>query len=132
MSAAAPPRWLTATQVEMLHAASLARFGGRPGLRDRALLESAVARARQRFAYDDAPGLPALAAATAYGLARNHPFVDGNKRAALLALRAFLFVNGHAFDPPEAETVAVIEALAAGDVDEAELARWVARHARPG
>ncbi|CAL75101.1 putative death on curing protein (fragment) [Bradyrhizobium sp. ORS 278] len=88
------------------------------------MLESALDRPRNKWAYEGAE-LPELAAAYAYGIARNHPFVDGNKRTSLLALYTFLGVNGFDFDVPEAEAAAMILALAAGEVSEASLTRWI-------
>ena len=125
------PTWLSSVQVRMLHAETLRLFGGRAGLRDAHLLESALARPRQLFAYGDDPDLFDLAAAYAFGLARNHAFVDGNERVALLSVRAFLFVNGHAFEPGQVETVTTFERLAAGDLDQQELAGWIRQNARP-
>lgn len=125
------PTWLTSVQVRMLHAESLRLFGGRTGLRDANLLESALARPRQRFAYGDNPDLFTLAAEYAFGLARNHAFVDGNKRVALLAVRAFLFTNGWRFEPGQVETVTTFERLAAGEVDPSRLADWIKQNARP-
>lgn len=123
------PVWLTEVQVRTLHAESLALFGGSPGLRDEGLLRSALARPRHRWAYGEAPSLFELAAAYAFGIAKNHAFVDGNKRTALLAIRAFLFRNGYLFVPDEIETVTTIEGLAAGAVDEATLATWIQTNA---
>lgn len=120
----AEPHWLTPSQVEMLHAETIRLFGGRPGLREASLLESALARPRHRFDYDEQADLYDLAAEYGYGLARNHPFVDGNKRGALLAIRAFLFINKMRFMPDPVETVTMIERLAAGEVDQQALAVW--------
>nr|WP_246088771.1 type II toxin-antitoxin system death-on-curing family toxin [Phreatobacter stygius] len=107
-----------------MHDRQLREFGGPPGLRDAGSLESALDRPRNKWTYE-APDLAELAAAYAFGIARNHPFVDGNKRAALLALVVFLDLNGIVFDVPEAEFAAIILALAAGEVSEAGLARWI-------
>ena len=131
MEARQEPTWLTTVQVRMLHAESLRLFGGSPGLRDANLLESALARPRQLFAYGDNPDLFALAAEYAFGLARNHAFVDGNKRVALLAVRAFLFVNGFRFEPEQVETVTTFERLAAGDLDQHGLSSWIKENAFP-
>lgn len=109
----------------MLHAASIELFGGAPGLRDPGLLESALARPVHRWHYERRQSLSELAASYAFGIARNHPFVDGNKRTALLATRAFLFRNGVHFDPDEIETVSMIEGLAAGRIDEKVLSAWI-------
>ena len=125
------PRWLTSVQVRMLHTETLRRFGGLPGLRDLQLLESALARPRQLFSYRDDVDFADLAAAYAFGLARNHAFVDGNKRVSLLTVRAFLFLNGWRFEPDQVETVTVFERLAAGDLDQDGLAVWIRTASSP-
>ncbi len=125
------PTWLTSVQVRMLHAESLRLFGGGVGLRDANLLESAIARPKHLFAYGDNPSLFELAAEYALGLARNQAFVDGKKRVALLAVRAFLFVNGFCFAPDQVETVTTFERLAAGRLDQRELSDWIKRNAVP-
>lgn len=119
------PVWLTAIQAKMLHAEVLKLFGGSPGVRDEGLLQSALARPRHLWAYKEAATLFDLAAAYGFGIAKNHAFVDGNKRAALLAMRAFLFRNGYRFQPEEVETVTVMEGVAGGDVNEPMLAEWL-------
>jgi death-on-curing protein len=106
------------------HDEQLAIHGGAAGLRDDGMLESALDRPKNRFAYEEAE-LPELAAAYAFGIARNHPFVDGNKRTALLALYTFLGVNDVDFIVPEAEAAAIILSLAAGEVSEQSLTRWI-------
>jgi len=121
------PVWLTEIQVRILHAEALNLFGGTPGLRDEGLLESAIARPRHVLSYRDDATLFELAASYGFGIARNHAFVDGNKRTALLAVRAFLFRNGYRFDPEEIETVSYMEGLADGSVTETMLAEWIAR-----
>ena len=118
------PVWLSTELVIAIHERQLREFGGPPGIRDKGMLESALDRPRNKWAYEGA-GLPELAAAYAYGIARNHPFVDGNKRAALLALVVLLDLNDVDFDVPEAEMAAIILALAAGDVGEDGLTRWI-------
>jgi len=123
------PRWLTGEVVAALHGESLARFGGAPGLRDKALLDSAIARPRQVFAYGETVDICALAAAYGCGIVRNHPFLDGNKRAGLLAIAVFLHLNDHRFDPDEAEEVRVIAGVAAGEIGEPELADWIRANA---
>ena len=122
------PTWLSESLVRALHAESLDRFGGTAGIRDRGLLESALGRPRNRHAYGDSPSIHELAAAYCFGIVSNHSFVDGNKRAGLLAARAFLFQNGYQFAPDEAETVRVIEGVAAGEVSEGELAAWIEQY----
>lgn len=118
------PVWLTVHQIQIVHDEQLAIFGGPPGLRDAGLLESALDRPRNKFAYGET-GLAALAAAYAFGLAKNHPFVDGNKRTAFAAMMMFLRRNGVAFAPPVAEATAAILALASGELPEAALASWI-------
>jgi len=118
------PRWLTAVMVTAIHDEQLAIHGGPAGLRDAGMLDSALDRPRNKFAYEEAQ-LPELAAAYAFGVARNHPFVDGNKRTALLALYTFLGINDVDFIVPEAEAAAMVVALAAGEVSEESLARWI-------
>jgi death on curing protein len=118
------PEWLDTTIVLDVHAEQLALFGGAEGVRDIGLLESALARPLNKFAYGETD-LAALAAAYAFGIARNHPFVDGNKRAAFASIIVFLGLNEIDFDvPPEAAT-AIILSLAAGEVSEENLARWI-------
>jgi len=118
------PKWLTTIMVVAMHDEQLAIHGGSPGMRDAGLLESALDRPRNKWAYDSAE-LPELAAAYGYGIARNHPFIDGNKRTSLLALYTFLGLNGVDFLVPEANAAAMILALAAGEVSEESLARWI-------
>lgn len=121
------PLWLTIAIVNAIHEEQLARHGGASGIRDVGVLESALQRPRNKWHYGETD-LAALAAAYAYGLARNHPYVDGNKRSSLLALFTFLGLNGVDFIVPEAEAAAIILALAAGEVDEEALTRWVKDH----
>ena len=118
------PRWLTEVQVVRIHAEQLAIFGGPAGLRDAGMLGSAIDRARNKWAYGEAD-LAVLAAAYAFGIARNHTFVDGNKRAAFMSMMVFLRKNGIAFAPPEGEATVAMVSLAAGDVDEDGLSRWI-------
>ena len=124
------PVWLSESLIRALHAESLDRFGGTSGIRDQGLLESALGRPRNQFTYGD-PSVHELPAAYCFGIIRNHPFVDGNKRAGLLAARVFLFQNGYRFVPGEPETVQVIEGVAAGEVTEAELATWIESFTTP-
>jgi death-on-curing protein len=118
------PRWITTQQALKMHAEQLASFGGPAGVRDESMLESALARPLNKFAYGETD-LAALAASYAYGPARNHPFVDGNKRAAFMCMMVFLRKNGIEFEPrgPEA-TVAMVN-LASGEITEDGLARWI-------
>ncbi|MGO3928052.1 type II toxin-antitoxin system death-on-curing family toxin [Rhodopseudomonas pseudopalustris] len=118
------PIWLTRQIIVAIHDEQLAIHGGAGGLRDEGMLESALDRPRNRWTYEQAD-LAELAAAYAFGIARNHPFVDGNKRTSLLALYTFLGVNGIDFIVPEADAAAMILSLAAGEVNEASLTRWI-------
>jgi death-on-curing protein len=118
------PIWLTVELVIAIHETQLRRFGGPAGIRDQGALESALGRPQNKWAYESAD-LSTLAAAYAFGIARNHAFVDGNKRAALLALVTFLGLNDIAFRVDEAEAVVILRDLAAGAVSEEGLTRWI-------
>jgi death on curing protein len=118
------PVWLPTDLVIAVHDEQLQKFGGPPGIRDRGALESALGRPQNKWAYEGAD-LAACAAAFAFGIARNHPFVDGNKRAALLSIVVFLGLNGIEFLADEAQFVVIIQDLAAGLVDEDGLTRWI-------
>ncbi|ETR78612.1 cytochrome C biogenesis protein CcmH [Afipia sp. P52-10] len=118
------PFWLTREIIVAIHDEQLAIHGGASGLRDEGMLASAIERPRNRWLYEQ-PKLADLAAAYAFGLARNPPFINGNKRTSLLALCTFLGVNGVDFIVPEAEAAAIILALAAGEVSGENLARWI-------
>ena len=122
------PRWLSRIVVDAIHADQLRQHGGLPGIRDENLLESALARPRQKWEYDDSTDLPSLAAAYGFGFARNHPYRDGNKRIAFLSLATFLGINDRELDATDTDVVTTMLALAAGGVTEAELADWVRRH----
>jgi death-on-curing protein len=119
------PRWLTLEDIEDIHAEQLAIFGGPAGIRDRGALESALGRPINRWHYQSA-GMAELAAAYAFGIARNHPFVDGNKRTAFAAMMVFLRLNGIRFAPAPADATAAMFGLAGGEIDEAGFARWIA------
>jgi death on curing protein len=119
------PRWLGRLVVDEAHFRQIRAHGGIYGLRDENALESALARPKQRWNYDEAARLPDLAAAYAYGLATNHPNLDGNKRVALVAMVAFLDRNGVELTATNAEALSRILALAAGQVTETELATWI-------
>jgi death-on-curing protein len=118
------PIWLDILEVMDMHAEQLALFGGADGIRDRGMLESALARPKNQWHYGETD-LAALAAAYAFGLAKNHPFVDGNKRAAFHALVVFLRLNEVDFRPDAAQATTIILALAAGKVSEESLTRWI-------
>ena len=115
------PRWLNVTMLLAIHSDQIQQHGGSLGLRDRGLLESALHRPRNRHHYEAACELVDLAAAYGFGIARNHPFVDGNKRVAFQAMYVFLAINGLRIDAEEAEVVRAILALAAGEMDDAQL-----------
>ena len=118
------PEWLDTDIVLDIHAEQLALFGGGDGMRDLGLLESALARPLNKFAYGETD-IAALAAAYAFGIARNHPFVDGNKRAAFGAMIVFLGLNGIDLDVPPEDATAIILEVAAGEIEEDGLARWL-------
>lgn len=119
--------WINKRALLLLHGESVAEHGGAAGMRDEGLLDSALARAPNRAAYG-APDVAELAAAYAFGIARNHPFVDGNKRAAFLAAGVFLRLNGSRLAASQAEATAAVLALAAGELDEAGFAEWLRRN----
>lgn len=118
------PRWLTPRTVEDIHLEQLVLFGGPPGIRDRGAMESALARPINRW-HCGCEDMAELAAAYGFGLARNHAFVDGNKRFAFAAIMVFLRLNGINFQPPAAEATAMMLDLAAGEIAEEGLARWI-------
>ncbi len=119
------PRWVERLVVEAVHFDLVRTYGGMPGLRDENGLESALARPKQRFTYEPKSDLAALAAAYGFGLARNHPFNDGNKRVAFVTMGVFLGLNACEIDAPEAEVVTVMLDLAAGVLAEEQLADWI-------
>jgi death-on-curing protein len=125
------PIWLEVDEVIDMHAEQLAIFGGPEGIRDHGLLESAVLRPVNQWHYGQTD-LAALAAAYAFGLARNHAFVDGNKRIAFHAMMVFLRGNGIAFAPDPAHATEIILSLAAGEVSEESLTRWIRDNWPPG
>ncbi|WP_072397092.1 type II toxin-antitoxin system death-on-curing family toxin [Hyphomicrobium sp. CS1GBMeth3] len=118
------PVWLFPELVIAFHDEQLREFGGPPGVRDAGMLESALDRPRNKWTYGETD-LAALAAAYAFSVAKNHPFVDGNKRATLLSAITFLGLNGIDFVADNAEAVVIIQGLAAGEIDENGLARWM-------
>ena len=122
------PIWLDSKDLYVLHNQLLARFGGLEGIRDEGLLESALYRPVQKFQYEPNSTLPELAASYSYGIARNHPFFDGNKRSALLAAIVFLEINGMKFNATEEEAVLETLALAAGERTEEEYAFWLTKN----
>jgi death-on-curing protein len=121
-------RWLLKRAVLAMQDSLVAEHGGEAGIRDEGLLESALARPQQIHHYEDQPTIFRLAAAYAYGLAKNHPFVDGNKRIALTAAAVFLEINGWRLQAEEADAAVIFVELAAGTLPESELATWLEQH----
>jgi death on curing protein len=122
------PVWLNRVVVDAIHTDQLKEHGGLAGLRDENALESALARPRQKWHYEDRVDVPALAAAYAYGFVRNHPYRDGNKRIGFLAMVTFLDLNGYDFSATDTDVVAEILALAAGTISEEDVANWISQH----
>jgi death on curing protein len=119
-------KWLTRQMILAMHDEAVVIFGGLPGVRDMALLNSAIDRPKNLIAYGDHPSLFDLAAALCFGIVKNHPFLDGNKRTGLLSARALLFLNGQEFEPAEVDEVTMMVGVADATVDEAMLASWLA------
>jgi death-on-curing protein len=122
MSEPKEPLWITYDQAIAIHSRQLRRFGGAPGLRDEGMLLSALERPINSYEQSD---MAELAAAYAFGLAKNHAFVDGNKRIAFMAMMVFLLKNGVVFGPEPAQSTSIILSLAAGEVSEESLTRWI-------
>jgi death on curing protein len=125
------PIWVDERDVLAVHDHLLALHGGVPGLRDRGLLESALARPRQHYSYAESIDVVDMAALYTIAIVQNHPFVDGNKRAGFLAGTLFLELNGFHFGASEEEVISTVLALAAGDLDEAGYAAWLRAQSRP-
>jgi len=125
------PRWVPRLVIEAVHVDQVREHGGLIGIRDENALESALARARQRWTYEPEVDLPRLAADYAFGIARNHPFRDGNKRVAFVAAVTFLGLNGLDFLAPEQEVIEKMLALASGDLDEDQVAEWLRSRVQP-
>ena len=124
-------RWISKSSLMLLHGESLSTHGGAAGLRDEGLLDSALARPLNLVAYaqaDQAPDIAALAASHTSGIAQNHLFVDGNKRAAFLATGFFLYLNGHRLNVSQADATITVLGLAAGDLSEDDFAAWLRSH----
>ncbi len=119
------PRWITVAIATAIHDEAIYEFGGLSGLRDRGLLESALDRPRNLLAHEPSCSLFRLAAALCFGIAKNNAFNDGNKRTALLATRAFLYLNGHEFEPRQEDEVMTLVAVADGSLNEQQLAAWL-------
>lgn len=127
MSAARDWVWLGPAVLNAVHDEQLAEHGGAGGVRDVGLFESALARPQHLVAYGS-PTVAQLAAAYGYGIARNHPFIDGNKRTAFVAVELFLAINGHELTAGDADCVLTMLAVAAGEISEARFAAWIAGH----
>jgi death-on-curing protein len=125
------PLWVPRLVVEAIHLDQLREHGGLPGLRDENLLEASLARPRHKWTYKRRPDLAGLAAAYAYGIVRNHPFRDGNKRVGFVTAVVFLGLNGQDLVADEAEVVQTVLRLAEGKLGEAALARWIRGRLRP-
>lgn len=120
--------WVADSVVLAIHEAQLAEHGGIASIRDEGLLSSALARPHNLEAYGDDPDVAALAAAYAFGIARNHPFLDGNKRTAFVVMELFLNLNGWTLEANDTDCIATMMALAAGDLSEKKLAEWLREH----
>lgn len=125
------PIWIEKRALILLHERDLAAHGGLAGLRDEGLLDSALGRPLNLWAYEPQSDLSASAASYGFGIARNHPFVDGNKRAAFLSIGLFLAINKIAFRPDKVDAVHTIIGLAAGEVTEPDLAAWIRANSAP-
>jgi death on curing protein len=123
-------RWVNKQALLLLHGENLAEHGGAGGIRDEGMLDSALGRPPNQHAYGGVDDLAQLAAAYAFGIARNHPFVDGNKRAALTAAGLFLLLNGQKLFADKVEAYEVTLALAAGDTSEDDFASWIRKNSR--
>jgi len=122
------PRWVDRLVVDAVQLDLIRIHGGMPGLRDESVLESALARPRHQWIYGRTRSLATLAAAYAYGLVRNHPYYDGNKRIAFVVMAIFLGLNGHQIEATETEVVTIMLKLAAGQMSEKTLATWIRAH----
>ena len=122
--------WLDRQLIEAIHLEQLREHGGAAGLRDKGLLESALARPLNLAGYGE-PDVAELAACYAIAIARNHPFIDGNKRTGFMAMVLFLSLNGAELEAPEVEATMTMLSMAAGDLEDAEFTAWVRRHAAP-
>ncbi len=125
------PIWVEKPELLVVHSRQLAEHGGSDGIRDESLLDSALAKPRNIFAYEDSATLPRLAASYAFGIARNHAFVDGNKRTALVVAEGFLRFNGLKIVAPPEEKYLTFLHLAEGSLGEEEMAAWFTSHAVP-
>jgi death on curing protein len=125
------PRWLTSTVVLAIHTDQIETHGGSLGLRDQGLLASALERSRNRFLYEPSSNVHALAAAYGFGIAQNHPFIDGNKRVAFQAMYVFLGLNGYTITAPEETVVSLMLSVASGELTEPQLTAWLEQNTAP-
>ncbi|MEO8194057.1 MAG: type II toxin-antitoxin system death-on-curing family toxin [Gemmatimonadales bacterium] len=119
------PRWVSRLAIDATHHDQIREHGGLPGVRDENALESALNRARNKFHYEESSDMAALAAAYGYGIATSHPYRDGNKRIAFLAMVIFLGVNGHDLVASESDVVTTMLGVADGSLSEADLGKWI-------
>jgi death-on-curing protein len=124
------PKWISARIATAIHDEAIYEFGGLAGVRDHGLLESALDRPRNLLAYKPNSSIFELAAALCFGVAKNHPFNDGNKRTALLSTRAFLYLNGKVLEPAQQDEVSTMLAVADGSLNEEQLAAWLRLNSR--
>jgi death-on-curing protein len=124
------PRWISKKALLLLHEESLSEFGGRRGIRDEGLLESALARPQHIHTYNPDASLAELAASYGYGVAKNHAFIDGNKRAAFLSIGLFLAINGRRLIASQVDAIETMLAVAAGSMTEQQLALWIAQNSK--
>lgn len=125
------PVWLDRRALELLHGESTAEHGGADGLRDEGLFESALARPQNLFAYEGETDIARLAACYGFGLAKNHAFVDGNKRVAFIATGLFLRLNGHRLVADQVQATMTMLSVASGAFSESEFADWIRKHIKP-
>ena len=124
------PTWINRGALLLLHQEAIAEHGGSSGLRDSGLLDSALARPRNVFAYKPESSLAELAAAYGFGLVKNHPFVDGNKRIAFIAVDLFLHLNGNGLVAQQADQIRAMLGLAASEISEEDFVAWIQTHVR--
>lgn len=124
------PRWISRAIVEAIHLDQIREHGGLPGIRDENAVEAAFARPVHKWSYNESATIHDCAAAYAFGIARNHPFSDGNKRTAFATAATFLLINGWQFDADEVDVVRIVLGLAAGEISERRLGNWLEKHSR--
>ena len=127
----AEPIWINSPLVQLVHQDQITPHGGAYGLRDEGLLASALARPRNKYSYESVT-IYQLAAAYGFGIAKNHPFIDGNKRTAFQVMYAFLKVNGWTINAPEGEVVSMMQAIASGQASEGDLGQWLEQYSSEG